>query len=82
MPDCSICIQPILKGEEILKCGHTFQFDCVKRWLGSNKTCPLCRAHVVDNSDKSDGEFVFDINEPIYFKNQYGEYLKKIVNGV
>ena len=25
-------------------CGHSFHFDCLKRWCDSNESCPMCRS--------------------------------------
>lgn len=48
---CKICLRPFYEPY-ILECGHTFCYDCLKRWLGGsgtrgkNKNCPDCRAAV------------------------------------
>ena len=52
MPDCSICINQIQEGEEILNCGHTFHFSCIQRWLRNNNTCPMCRSQVINTTKK------------------------------
>jgi hypothetical protein len=45
MPNCSICISDISKGEEtlLLPCGHLYHSGCVESWLKKNNTCPVCR---------------------------------------
>ncbi len=46
--DCLICICAFAEGESILRlpCSHAFHFDCCKKWLGLQKSCPACRADV------------------------------------
>ncbi|GMI96950.1 Arabidopsis Toxicos en Levadura 66 [Hibiscus trionum] len=44
---CSICLG-VFEDEEMLKilppCDHAFHSVCVDKWLGSQSSCPLCRA--------------------------------------
>jgi hypothetical protein len=42
---CSICLSSINAGTKataLKPCHHLYHFDCIKQWLNSNKTCPLC----------------------------------------
>ncbi|KAL8265862.1 hypothetical protein R6Q59_003206 [Mikania micrantha] len=44
---CSICWDEFEKNNAKmgrLECGHRFHEGCVKRWLLSKNTCPLCRS--------------------------------------
>lgn len=45
--ECYICLENIEKGQDIiiLNCNghHFFHGDCIKKWLRSNISCPLCR---------------------------------------
>lgn len=34
-----------------MPCHHVFGFSCIKEWLGSNNTCPLCRTAVESHGD-------------------------------
>jgi hypothetical protein len=34
------------------KCNHTFHFDCAKRHLSINNTCPVCRTEINDFIDE------------------------------
>lgn len=38
---CTICLEDDAKHK--LVCGHEFHSHCIKRWLQSNRTCPVCR---------------------------------------
>ena len=43
---CSICLENFLVGRsEAIKlpCSHLFHGDCIIKWLGKSKYCPLCR---------------------------------------
>ncbi|EAY05142.1 hypothetical protein TVAG_151290 [Trichomonas vaginalis G3] len=42
---CIICMNDIIEGVQ-LDCGDVFCYDCAKKWLSINPTCPICRAHV------------------------------------
>lgn len=51
---CCICVSDLLDtstGEKCVKvktlpCKHTFHASCIKQWLTSHKTCPVCKADV------------------------------------
>lgn len=45
--ECPICYDNMPKSNCFkLGCGHCFHRTCIKRWLPSHQTCPLCRAVV------------------------------------
>jgi len=45
--DCSICLEKMTRSERrcILVCNqeHVFHDRCIKTWLRSSRTCPVCR---------------------------------------
>lgn len=46
---CPICMDAIVArvtGETQTSCGHSFHFQCLVAWMsvGTDKTCPVCRA--------------------------------------
>jgi len=44
---CSICLDPLNEGQDYkLNCKHRFHKKCIRIWLTSNNTCPLCRKNV------------------------------------
>ncbi|CAD8151332.1 unnamed protein product [Paramecium pentaurelia] len=45
---CTICYNEIEKFEKIreLKCRHQYHSKCIKKWLLSQKKCPICQAEV------------------------------------
>lgn len=47
---CSICLDPLLGGPSLttLPCNHAFHVQCLAPWLAQARTCPNCRAHVLD----------------------------------
>jgi hypothetical protein len=48
--NCSICLEKYKIGDEIIKldCGHEFHSGCLKHWLTTHKTCPICRFNIRD----------------------------------
>jgi len=48
--ECSICLSKVNKPKCKTVCGHIFHITCIKEWLKSNVTCPLCRNPI--NTDK------------------------------
>ncbi|MED6161065.1 hypothetical protein PIB30_057249, partial [Stylosanthes scabra] len=47
--ECAICIECFKNGEECLvfpNCGHLFHMNCIKHWIHSNPTCPICRHRI------------------------------------
>lgn len=57
--ECTICLSAVEEAEVVRilpNCGHLFHVSCIDRWLGSQSTCPVCRAAVVPSlaSDSPD----------------------------
>ncbi|XP_042003338.1 RING-H2 finger protein ATL56-like [Salvia splendens] len=47
--DCAICLDSFREGEscrEIPICRHLFHSNCVDRWIGRKRNCPVCRTRV------------------------------------
>jgi len=46
-PSCPVCMEDYTKnGEPVVKtnfCGHMFHKQCLKNWLQTGRTCPICR---------------------------------------
>jgi E3 ubiquitin-protein ligase RNF115/126 len=47
--NCVICLNDFEKGHKamILPCTHLFHSSCIKDWLKTQNTCPICK-HVID----------------------------------
>lgn len=46
--DCSICLENMNKNNEIPNCiqfccKQNYHFECIKKWVDENNTCPICR---------------------------------------
>lgn len=51
--DCSVCLSEFQQGETLRllpKCNHAFHIPCIDTWLRSHTNCPLCRAHIVNDT--------------------------------
>ncbi|ELT97954.1 hypothetical protein CAPTEDRAFT_184542 [Capitella teleta] len=51
---CPIC-QDKFTDPVLLTCTHIFCEDCVSLWFDRERTCPMCRANIVDNPEWRDG---------------------------
>ena len=49
--ECSICLTSTNKPRCTTKCGHVFHISCLKTWLNSNHTCPICRDQLIEKKD-------------------------------
>ena len=47
--DCPVCFDRVYMPVT-LKCGHIFCEHCIYEWLDKEKTCPVCRAEVENES--------------------------------
>lgn len=45
---CTICIEDFVEREEVrvLPCSHLYHLKCIDKWLGSNRTCPVCKSDI------------------------------------
>ena len=47
--DCSVCREEFEPGCAVLalpNCGHAFHDDCLRKWLGYQNWCPVCRTEI------------------------------------
>ncbi|KAF6002190.1 hypothetical protein CCYA_CCYA11G3118 [Cyanidiococcus yangmingshanensis] len=46
---CSICLDPLMKGDmsRKLPCGHLFHSHCISKWVQRANRCPLCQHEIV-----------------------------------
>ena len=48
LKDCVICLENISDEEFVkTKCNHSFHSGCIKNWLRTNGSCPLCRNKLI-----------------------------------
>jgi hypothetical protein len=49
--ECSICISDDPGNNSVIsQCGHTFHYDCIKKWLMEETSCPNCRQAIPHTS--------------------------------
>lgn len=46
--ECPICFESLKTRKKVMttSCNHKFHTTCMKKWLGSNDTCPCCRENL------------------------------------
>lgn len=54
--DCAVCKEEFVLDEPVidLPCKHHFHDDCIKPWLKTNGTCPVCRYSLVTKTTPND----------------------------
>jgi len=70
--ECSICMESYKLNELVyeLPCVHIYHKECIKKWLKSNNTCPICRYELPTNDkepDRSDPMTDLTDNDDIYW---------------
>ncbi|XP_016476185.2 putative E3 ubiquitin-protein ligase RHA4A [Nicotiana tabacum] len=51
---CCVCLGEFEIKEELHQlpsCKHIFHVECIRHWLRSNFTCPLCRWHIISRQN-------------------------------
>ena len=50
---CPICLEKFNISEETLQmpCKHCFHEECLKKWLSTDNTCPVCRQVLEDSNE-------------------------------
>lgn len=41
---CAVCLEPCTADVAELRCRHAFHADCIRPWLATGGSCPVCRA--------------------------------------
>jgi hypothetical protein len=61
--DCAICCDDYSGNDlrVINRCNHAFHIECIDPWFRGNRTCPMCRANVIDDVP---GDQTDDNSEP------------------
>lgn len=51
--DCCICMSDFEVGDEVVSmpCGHSYHDACLKEWLKTHNSCPVCRDKVPTDED-------------------------------
>lgn len=50
--ECSICVESFEDEDKVVPypgCDHNYHYECLKLWIKSNKTCPLCKGKFREN---------------------------------
>ena len=63
---CSICLEPMLRGETVLPlgCAHVFHAECLLSWLSRSASCPLCKAAVHPETCRAAESVPYDVRRP------------------
>lgn len=40
---CSICLEHIRSGSQLMECKHCYHTECISNWLEISPSCPMCR---------------------------------------
>lgn len=69
--DCPVCLGNLFDSKRVyLRCKHAFHEECVSEWIkrspGSNGSCPICRAPIVDEvgDDANDPQYISTYRAP------------------
>lgn len=54
-PTCTVCCEHINIGSKgmFMPCGHIYHPDCLKPWLETNNSCPVCRFELPKEDTKA-----------------------------
>ena len=58
--NCVICLEDFKSGEKatLLPCVHLFHKNCIKNWLKSKNSCPICKFELTrENINKQVNKF-------------------------
>lgn len=64
---CCVCLGEFKVNEELHllpSCKHFFHMDCIRLWLHSNTTCPLCRCSVTTKNSSHSDEPLHHVSRP------------------
>ena len=87
--DCCICLEALEGGEGEqgapaagkkavkTKCKHAFHSDCIREWLATHTTCPMCREEL-QNSTLSEIRVIDGVAPNVPLPSSVGEFLSQI----
>jgi hypothetical protein len=52
--DCIVCLNSFQSGDLVttLPCSHVYHSKCIKDWLKTNPTCPVCKYEITKENFK------------------------------
>ena len=61
--NCSICFEKMSSSVIVTDCNHHFHRTCIRTWLCSHSTCPLCRYSLTnDKIEKQESDYeIFEV---------------------
>lgn len=75
--NCCVCYRPT--STILPRCGHFIDFICLKRWLqpDMNRTCPLCRAPIIEAIHMNDWE-ALSISKFMQADEQFAKFPRRL----
>ncbi|KAG8682238.1 hypothetical protein FRC09_016904 [Ceratobasidium sp. 395] len=62
---CAICYE-VYVAPQLTPCGHTACAPCLKQWLATNSSCPMCRTQVDRSRKPTDNLFCANIIDRLF----------------
>lgn len=72
--ECNICFDNMYVRQR-LGCGHEFCRNCIYKWAGEEKECPVCRAPMVF-TNYSKETYIVKVKQMVYCIDQYVQDIK------
>ena len=72
--ECNICFDNMYVKQRLV-CGHEFCRNCIYKWAGEDKTCPICRSSMVFTNHSKD-TYIDAVKQMVYSIDQYVQDIK------
>ncbi|KAK4365509.1 hypothetical protein RND71_016867 [Anisodus tanguticus] len=84
---CCVCLGEFDIKEELHQlpsCKHIFHVECIRHWLRSNFSCPLCRRHVIitNKNPQPPHQPVANNNPPNIIEGERGQHDRMVANNI
>tara|TARA_B100000405_G_scaffold302762_1_gene266963 strand:+ start:5439 stop:6131 length:693 start_codon:yes stop_codon:yes gene_type:complete len=72
--ECNICFDNMYVKQRLV-CGHEFCRNCIYKWAGEEKGCPICRTSMVF-TNYSKAAYIQKVKDLVYCIDQYVQDIK------